>query len=85
MVACGQVELSIHGLRKEPRPRKGQVEHAVSGAAAALLPGGGELVVAGGSAMLQFYDAVHDRHLDKLQVRCRKATYVKELWKNQDV
>ena len=33
-----------------------------------MLPGGGELVIAGDSTILQFYDASKDRHIDKVQV-----------------
>ena len=62
-----QLVFSIHGLRRHPHKLPSQ---AVEQSAAALLPGSGELVIAGDSAVLQFYDASRDRHIDQLQVMC---------------
>lgn len=60
-----QLAFSIHGLRRHPQKLPDQV---VEQSAAAMLPGGGELVIAGDSTIIQFYDASRHRHLDKLQV-----------------
>jgi hypothetical protein len=58
------VAFSIYGIRRHPRRLPEQsVEHS----AAAMLPGGGELVIAGDSDIIQIYDAMRDRHLEKLQ------------------
>lgn len=65
-----RVECSVHGLRPEPVLAPGQ-PRPPPGAAAALAPGSGALVVAGAHALLQFYDAARDRHVDKLQARRR--------------
>ena len=67
-----QVELSVYGIRRQPR---GLHDQTVPRSAAAMLPGGGELVIAGDNAVLQFYDAVKDRHLDKLQVTPATVTW----------
>lgn len=56
----------MHGLRPEPKLAPGQPRP--SAPAAAIAPASGALVVAGANALLQFYDALHDRHIDKLQV-----------------
>lgn len=63
-----QLAFSIHGLRRHPQKLPEQV---IEQSAAAMLPGGGELVIAGDSTIIQFYDASRHRHLDKLQVPTR--------------
>ena len=58
------VECSILGLQPAPR----SPDYPITPPAALLLPGGGELVLAAPNAFLQFYDLLHDRHIDRLQV-----------------
>ena len=60
-----QLIFSIHGLRRHPHKLPDQ---SIDQSAVAMLPGGGELVIAGDSTILQFYDASKDRHIDKIQV-----------------
>lgn len=60
-VAAMRVLCSVHGLRP---PVKGA--HPT---AAALVPGSGELALAGPGALLQFFDVVQDRHIDRVQVK----------------
>lgn len=60
-----QLVFSIHGLRRHPHKLPDQ---SLQQSAVAMLPGGGELVIAGDSTILQFYDASKDRHIDKIQV-----------------
>ena len=55
-----RVACSIHGLRP---PVKG-----VPKTVAALVPGTGELALAGEGALLQIFDASRNRHVDKVQV-----------------
>lgn len=57
-----RVEMSLHGVR--PRP-KGQY------APLAVHPHTGHIVFAGPHALLQWYDVVHDSHVDKLQLTHR--------------
>lgn len=59
------MELSISGLKPGPKKLPDQI---FSQPAVSLLPGGGELVIAAENDVIQFYDAVNDRHLHKLQV-----------------
>ena len=66
-LATMRVECSVHGLRPEPKLAPGQPR--ASSPAVAIAPSSGALVVAGANALLQFYDALRDRHIDKLQVR----------------
>ena len=61
-VAAMRVLCSVHGLR----PR---VAGTPSGTVAALVPGSGELALAGAGSVLQLFDAVRDRHIDRVQVR----------------
>jgi hypothetical protein len=61
-VAAMRVLCSVHGLR----PR---VEGTPLGTVAALVPGSGELALAGAGSVLQLFDAVRDRHIDRVQVR----------------
>ncbi|KAK9827341.1 hypothetical protein WJX81_007552 [Elliptochloris bilobata] len=75
-LATMRVECSVHGLRPEPRLAPGQPR--AGPAAAAIAPGSGALVVAGSNALLQFYDALRDRHIDKLQVAPRNAVSLTE-------
>lgn len=63
-----QLVFSIHGLRRHPHKLPDQ---SIQQSAVAMLPGGGELVIAGDSTILQFYDASKDRHIDKIQVPTR--------------
>ena len=67
--ASMKVQVSIHGMRPAPR----SVTPLQSTSAAVLAPGGGELVTPADNSMLQFWDAVRDQHVDKLQVRIRDA------------
>lgn len=60
-VAAMRVLCSVHGLR----PR---VAGTPSGTVAALVPGSGELALAGAGSVLQFFDALRDRHVDRVQV-----------------
>lgn len=69
-LATMRVECSVHGLRPEPKSAPGQTRLAP---AAAVAPGSGALVVAGANALLQFYDVLRDRHIDKLQARAMPA------------
>ena len=59
-VAMMRVLCSVHGLR----PR---VE-GVSGTVAALVPGSGQLALAGPGSVVQLFDALRDRHVDRVQV-----------------
>lgn len=59
-IAAMRVACSIHGLRP---PVKG-----VPGTVTALVPGTGELALAGEGALLQVFDAGRNRHVDKVQV-----------------
>ncbi len=59
-MAAMRVLCSVHGLRPPVRGAAGTV--------AALVPGSGELALAGPGALLQFFDAVQDRHIDRIQV-----------------
>ncbi len=60
--AAMRVACSIHGLRP---PVKG-----VPKTVAVLVPGTGELALAGEGALLQIFDPSRNRHIDKVQVRC---------------
>lgn len=69
------VEASVHGLR--PRPLflpKGPE----SVAPLTFQPGTGYAVVAGAHAILQWYDFVRDRHVDKLQLSTRNVVSIPE-------
>ncbi len=61
-----RVLCSVHGLR----PR---VAGTPSGTVAALVPGSGELALAGAGSVLQFYDAARDCHIDRLQASKLRA------------
>ena len=61
-----QVEFSISGVKPAPRLLPDQSGNQ---SAVAMLPIGGQLAVAGENAVIQFYDAARDKHLEKLQVR----------------
>lgn len=73
-LATMRVECSVHGLRPEPKPAPGQPRLAPP--AAVVAPGSGALVVAGANALLQFYDVLRDRHIDKLQARAMPARFI---------
>lgn len=60
-----QLVFSIHGMRRPPHKLP---DRHIEQSAVAMLPGGGELVIASDSTILQFYDAHKDRHIDKVQV-----------------
>lgn len=60
-VAAMRVLCSVHGLR----PR---VAGTPSGTVAALVPGSGELALAGAGSVLQFFDTLRDCHIDRVQV-----------------
>ena len=62
--ATMKVLVSIHGMRPAPR----SVSAMQSSSAAVLAPGGGELVLPADNSLLQFWDAVRDCHVDRLQV-----------------
>ena len=62
-IAAMRVACSIHGLRP---PVKG-----IPKTVAVLVPGTGELAVAGEGALLQIFDASRNRHIDKVQVWCQ--------------
>ncbi|CAL8472222.1 g11764 [Coccomyxa elongata] len=65
-VAAMRVLCSVHGLR----PR---VAGTPSGTVAALVPGSGELALAGAGSVLQFFDTLRDRHIDRVQVGHRNV------------
>ena len=60
-----QVEFSISGVKPAPKLLPDQTGNQ---SAVAMLPIGGQLAVAGENAVIQFYDAARDKHLEKLQV-----------------
>lgn len=59
-MAAMRVVCSIHGLRPAVK--------AVPRTVAALVPGTGQLALAGEGALLQIFDATRNRHVDKVQV-----------------
>ncbi|GAB4821000.1 hypothetical protein N2152v2_008046 [Parachlorella kessleri] len=72
-MAAMRVECSLHGLR--PAPAAAAAVPAVSATPAlAVQPVSGHLVLAAPFAMLQFYDALRDAHVDRLQVSPRNLT-----------
>ena len=56
-----RVACSIHGLRPAVK--------GIPKTVAALVPGTGELALAGEGALLQIFHAIRNRHVDKVQVR----------------
>ena len=74
-----QLVFSIHGLRRHPHKLPDQT---IEQSATAMLPGGGELVIAGDSTILQFYDASKDRHVDKIQVQAIDLQRQQSLYKS---
>ncbi|CAL5220765.1 g2829 [Coccomyxa viridis] len=69
--AAMRVACSIHGLRP---PVKG-----VPKTVAVLVPGTGELALAGEGALLQIFDPSRNRHIDKVQVGHRNPASTKTL------
>ncbi len=65
-IAAKRVACSIHGLRP---PVKG-----IPKTVAVLVPGTGELALAGEGALLQIFDPSRNRHVDKVQVRCSSSS-----------
>ena len=65
--ATMKVDMSIQGIRP---PLWGLRKPGLpsSSIAAAIAPGGGELVLPADNSLLQFWDAARDRHIDRLQV-----------------
>ena len=69
------VEASVHGLRPRPRFLPNGPE---SVAPIVFQPGTGYSVVSGPHSILQWYDFVRDRHVDRLQLTTRNVVSVSE-------